>query len=458
MLRGQPPGLAPSTRAPRDPLMPDDTRGGTPDDLLLADLQRHTFDYFLHEANPANGLVKDNTREGTPASIAAVGLALACFPVAVERGYVERAEAVERVLATLRFFWESEQSEAADATGWRGFYYHFLDMETGRRSWESELSTIDTTVFVAGALLAAGYFGGADTSEAEIRRYAEALYRRIQWDWALDGGPTVSHGWTPEDGFIPHRWGGYSEALLLYALALGSPTHPIPGRSYAAWLETYDWRTLYGIEHVYAGPLFIHQLSHAWVDFRGLRDAFMREKGIDYAENSRRATYVQREYAIRNPRGFRSYGENAWGVTASDGPGPAEHRVDGEERRFWGYRARGVPFGPDDGTLSPWAVVASLPFAPEIVLPALAHLNEHHPEITSTYGFKCSFNPTFPGGETAEGGWISKGYYGLDQGPIVLMIENYRTGLPWRLMRGCTPLVTGLRRAGFAGGWLDGAD
>jgi len=436
--------------------MPDDARGARDDDALLSDLQRHTFDYFLHEGNPENGLVKDNTREESHASITAVGLALACFPVAVERGYLGRSDAVERVLATLRFFWESEQSEAPDATGHRGFYYHFLHMDTGRRAWESELSTIDTTFLVAGALMAAQYFDG-DGDETELRHLADVLYRRVEWDWALDGDPAVSHGWAPEDGFIPHRWEGYSEALLLYALALGSPTHPIPETSYAAWLDTYDWRTLYGHEHVYAGPLFIHQLSHAWVDFRGLQDAFMREKGIDYFENSRRATYVQQAYAIQNPRGFRGYGENAWGVTASDGPGPAEHTVDGEDRRFWAYLARGVPYGPDDGTLSPWAVVASLPFAPEIVLPALAHVNVHHPEVTSKYGFKCSFNPTFPGDETADGGWISKGYYGLDQGPIVLMIENYLTGLPWRLMRGCDVLVRGLRRAGFSGGWLDRA-
>ena len=433
--------------------MPDGT------DALLTDLQQHTFDYFLHESNPANGLVKDNTREDAHASVTAVGLGLACVPAAVERGYVGRAEAVARVLTTLRFFWESDQSGAPDATGHRGFYFHFLHMGSGRRAWESELSTIDTTFLIAGALLVAQYFDG-DGDEAEIRRLADALYRRVEWDWALDlesgSGPAVSHGWTPEDGFIPHRWTGYSEALLLYALALGSPTHPIPEDSYAAWLETYDWRTLYEIEHVYAGPLFIHQLSHAWIDFRGLQDAFMRDKGIDYFENSRRATYVQQAYAIKNPRGFRGYGENAWGVTASDGPGPADHTVDDEDRRFWAYLARGVPFGPDDGTLSPWAVVASLPFAPEIVLPALAHVNEHHPEITSTYGFKCSFNPTFPGGETKAGGWVSQGYYGLDQGPIVLMIENYLTGLPWRLMRGCAPLVDGLRRAGFTGGWLDG--
>lgn len=428
----------------------------------LLDLQRITFDYFLHEANPEIGLVKDNTRADAHASITAVGLGLACFPVAVERGYVARAEAAARVATTLRFFWESEQSDAPDATGYRGFYYHFLDMDSGRRAWQSELSTIDTTFLLAGALLAAQYFDG-DGDEAEVRRLAEALYRRCEWDWALDAdgsdrdAPAVSHGWSPEDGFLPHRWTGYSEALLLYALALGSPTHPIPEASYDAWLETYDWRTLYEIDHVYAGPLFIHQLSHCWIDFRGLQDDFVREKGIDYFENSRRATYVQREYAIRNPRGFRGYGENAWGVTASDGPGPAEHTVDGEDRHFWPYLARGVPFGPDDGTLSPWAVVASLPFAPEIVLPALADTNREHPEVTSTYGFKCSFNPTFPGDETAEGGWISQGYYGLDQGPIVLMIENYQTGLPWRLMRGCAPLVRGLRRAGFAGGWLDSA-
>lgn len=331
------------------------------------------------------------------------------------------------------------------------------------RAWQCELSTIDTTFLIAGVLLAAQYFAGDDAREAEIRTLADALYRRVEWDWALDltgaarPTPAVSHGWTPERGFIRYRWNGYSEALLLYALALGSPTHPIPAGSYAAWLERYRWRKLYDIEHLYAGPLFIHQLSHAWIDFRGIQDDFMRARGIDYFENSRRATYLQREYAIRNPRAFRGYGENAWGVTASDGPGPAAHVVDGADRRFWPYLARSAPFGPDDGTLSPWAVVASLPFAPEIVLPALAHINEQHPEITSTYGFKCSFNPTFPGGETPEGGWVSQGHYGLDQGPIVLMIENYVSEQPWRLMRGCAPLVRGLRRAGFTGGWLESA-
>ena len=385
--------------------------------------------------------------------------------MAVERGWLSRSDAVAQARTTLRFFWESEQSDAPDATGHRGFYYHFLDMEAGRRVWECELSTVDTTFLLAGALAAARYFDGDDDAEADVRALADALYRRCDWQWALnleavpgdDSAVGVSHGWTPEGGFLRARWQGYNEALLLYALALGSPTYPVPPSSYEAWLKTYRWKTLYGIDHLYAGPLFIHQLSHCWIDFRGIQDAYMRERGIDYFENSRRATYVQRAYCTRNPRGFRGYGPDAWGVTASDGPGEHTLAVDGRERRFFAYRARGVPWGPDDGTLSPWAVAASLPFAPEIVRPALDHISETYPEMTSTLGFKCSFNPTFPEGNQGAHGWVSQGYYGLDQGPVVLMIENHRTGLLWRLMRRCPYTTAGLRRAGFGGGWLDAA-
>ena len=432
------------------------------EDALLRSLQEHTFDYFRYERNPDNGLIKDNTREDSPCSIAAVGLALACYPVAVEHGWMPRAEAVEAVRTTLHFFWTSEQSKAPDATGYKGFYYHFLDMETGRRAWKCELSTVDTTFLLAGGLMAARYFDGDDASEADIRSLADGLYRRADWQWALneegaeeEGGLAVSHGWKPERGFLRARWQGYNEALLLYALALGSPTYPIPEESYAAWATTYKWKTIYGYPHLYAGPLFIHQLSHAWIDFRGLQDAYMHEKGIDYAENSRRATYVQREYAIRNPCGYKEYGPNTWGITASAGPGRHTLIVDGQKREFYDYRARGVPWGLDDGTLSPWAVVASLPFAPEIVLPALVHLSETYPEMTSTYGFKCSFNPTFPEDSDGPHGWVSQGYYGLDQGPIVLMIENHKTQKPWQWMQRCPYLTTGLRRAGFTGGWLD---
>jgi hypothetical protein len=418
----------------------------------LAELQRHTFAYFVHEADPATGLVRDNTRYGAPSSIAAVGLGLACWPIAVEHGYVTRDEAVERTLATLKFFERSPKGGEPDAAGYRGFFYHFLHLTTGRRAHGCELSTMDTAILLAGALTAAAYFDGADAREAEVRAIADSLYRAAEWEWALDGDLTVRHGWTPERGFLPWRWQGYNEALLLYALALGSPTHPLSPDSYAAWCATYEWRHAYGIEYLYGGPLFMHQLSHLWIDFRGIQDAFMRERGIDYFENSRRATYVQQRYAEKNPGRFRAYSKNVWGITASDGPGPAIRRTGGRLLRFYDYRARGVPDGPDDGTLSPWAVVASLPFAPEIVLPTIDRILEKYSDMRSRYGFLCSFNPTFG---VASGGWIAKGYYGLDQGPVVIMLENFATGMIWKLVRRCHPIVEGLRRAGFAGGWLD---
>jgi hypothetical protein len=425
-------------------------------DKKLEALQRLTFDYFLKETNPQNGLVPDSTRQGAPCSITATGFALASYPVGVERGFITRSDAIKRTLTTLRFFWSSSHGPEPDATGYKGFYYHFLDMKTGRRTWDCELSTIDSTFLIAGALTAAEYFNRDTEDEREIRMLAEAIYARADWQWARNGKDTVTNGWKPETGFIKYRLQGYNEALILYVLALASPTHSLPAKSYAAWTRTYKWKKLYGQEFLYAGPLFVHQLSHMWVDFRGIQDEYMRNHAIDYFENSRRATYIQQQYAIRNPRGFKGYGEHIWGLTASDGPGPASKKIGGRLRRFYDYKARAVPNGPDDGTLAPWAVVASLPFAPEIVLPSIQYFDETFPEMTSKYGFKCSFNPTFSTASSRE--WISKGYYGLDQGPIVLMIENYRSGFLWRLMRRCPYIIDGLRRAGFAGGWLrDGA-
>jgi hypothetical protein len=422
----------------------------------LEKLQRDTFGYFLHETNTVNGLVIDKTATDWPSSIAATGLALACYPVSVERGFMSRAAAVQRTLTTLRFFWNSPHGPEPDASGYKGFYYHFLDMQTGRRAWQCELSTVDSSFLLAGALAAGAYFDGGSADETEIRRLADALYRRADWQWAQDGGPTVTHGWKPESGFLPYRWQGYDEALLLYVLGLGSPTYPLPEESYSAWASTYKWEHNYGQEYLYAGPLFTHQLSHVWIDFRGIQDAFMRGKGIDYFENSRRATYVQQQYAINNPLKFKDYGRHCWGITASEGPGPDTVKVDGIERHFFDYVGRGVPYGPDDGTLAPWAVVASLPFAPEIVLPAFDHC-VHQAKLTqfNSYGFKASFNPSHPGKPgNPYGWWVSPWHYGLNQGPIVLMIENYRTGLLWQLMRNCPHMVTGLRRAGFDGGWL----
>jgi hypothetical protein len=425
-------------------------------DAELEKLQRETFGYFLHETNPANGLVIDKTEADWPASIAATGLALACYPVAVERGFMPRAAAVERTLTTLRFFWNSPHGPEADATGYQGFYYHFLDMQTGRRAWQCELSTVDTAFLLAGALTAEIYFDAGTADEHEIRMLADTLYRRADWQWAQDGGATVTHGWKPESGFLKYRWEGYDEALLLYTLGLGSPTHPLPESSYAAWTSTYRWEHCYGYEYLYAGPLFTHQLSHVWIDFRGIQDAFMRAKGIDYFENSRRATYVQQQYAIKNPLGFKDYASCCWGITASEGPGPDTIKINGIERQFFDYVARGVPYGPDDGTLAPWALVASLPFAPEIVLFALHHCI-HQAKLTkfNSYGFKASFNPSHPGNPgNPYGWWVSRWHYGLNQGPIILMTENYRTGLLWKLMRNCPYIASGLRRADFCGGWL----
>jgi len=421
-------------------------------DKKLETLQRVTFDYFLKETNPQNGLVPDSTRQGSPCSITPTGFALAAYPVAVGRGFITRRDAITRTLTTLRFFFNSRQGREPDATGYKGFYYHFLDMKTGRRALDCELSTIDSTFLISGALTAAEYFNRDTEEEREIRTLADAIYRRADWQWAQNRGVTVTHGWRPESGFIKYRWLGYNEALILYVLALASPTHPLPAKSYRAWTGTYKWKKLYGREYLYGGPLFIHQLSHMWIDFRGIQDDYMRKHVIDYFENSRRATYIQQQYAIRNPRGFKGYGEYIWGLTASDGPGSARKKIKGRLLRFYDYIARGVPNGPDDGTLAPWAVVASLPFAPEIVLPSIQHFDKTFPEMTSKYGFKCSFNPTFSTASSKE--WISKGYYGLDQGPIILMIENYRSEFLWQLMRRCPYIIDGLRRAGFAGGWL----
>jgi hypothetical protein len=420
----------------------------------LEALQRETFAYFVHEANPLNGLVVDKTQAGAPASIAAIGLGLSSYPVGVERGFITRARAIERTLATLRFFRNSAQSTDPDATGYKGFYYHFLDMNSGKRVWKCELSTVDTSFLLMGALIAAAYFSDGSAEEHEIRMLADELYDRADWSWAQNGGLTVSMGWYPESGFLPYRWEGYDEAMFLYVLGLGSPTHPLPKESYAQWTSTYEWRKIYNHEFLYSGPLFTHQISHIWIDFRGIQDDYMRGKSIDYFENSRRATYVQRQYAIDNPAKFDAYGPNCWGITASDGPGPATRTIKRHKRQFFGYEARGVPDGPDDGSIAPWAVVASLPFAPEIVLPALGYFERLKLRENNPYGFKATFNATFADTSDPSQRWVSPFHYGLNQGPIVLMIENYRTGLLWRLMRQCPYLLVGLRRAGFCGGWL----
>jgi hypothetical protein len=440
--------------------MADQAQAEDEPNRLLSDeeldrLQWSTLLYYLHETNPDNGLVRDKTDPAAPCSIAAVGMALATHPVAVERGVVPRPFAAKLARKSLRYLHELPQGPEPDASGYKGFFYHYLDIETGRRVRECELSTIDSAFLFAGVLTVAAYYDRETADEAEVRRLADALYRRADWDWARDGGATLTHGWRPESGFLPYRWAGYDEGLLLYVLALGSPTHPLPPESYDAYCAAYQWKELYGRELLYSGPLFTHQLSHLWVDFRGLRDAFMRDHSSDYFVNSREATFVQQEYAVRNPRQFVGYGEECWGFTACGGPGWVKRVVEGVEREFFGYAARGAPFGPDDGTVAPWVVVASLPFAPEIVIPTVRHLaglDLGGPE--RPYGFKTPFNRTFRVDDSPTGWWVAPYQVGIDQGPVVLMLENYRTGLIWDITRCCPYVVAGLRRAGFTGGWL----
>lgn len=429
------------------------------DEQTLNQLQRDAFSYFVQAVNPVNGLVADTTRENSPCSIAVVGFALSVYPVAVERGWMTRAEAVECSLTVLRFFRDSDQSGGPDATGYKGFYYHFLSMDTGARVWRSELSMVDTALLIAGALTAASYFTANTAAEIELRELVELLYRRIDWRWAQDEHGVIKQGWKPECGFLHYVWQGYNEGIVLYVLALGSPTHPLDGSGYEAWTVTYQWENLYGYDVLYAGPLFIHQFSHAWIDLRGVRDRFMREKHCDYFENSRRAVMIQREYAQRNPNEFAGYDEYCWGLTACDGPDEQMPIPDQGRRHLFGYAARGVPYGPDDGTLSGWAVLASLPFAPEIALRTASTMLQRYPGMLSAGRYTSSFNPTLaPNARDVDydssRAWYSTGHFGLDQGIVVMMIENYRTGLIWQLMCGCPYIRAGLRSAGFRGGWL----
>ena len=421
------------------------------DEAWLDGIERAAFGYFRQTVNPANGLVADTSRSGSPCSIAVVGFALSVYPIAVERGWMSRDEAVTLTLAALRFFRDCDQSGSPTATGYKGFYYHFLDMQSGLRVWQSELSMIDTAFLMAGVLTAREYFNALSAPETELRRIAEELYLNVDWLWSQNGGATITQGWKPESGFLHYGWEGYTEGVVLYVLALGSPTHPLTGDPYHSWTVTYQWENLYGIDILYAAPLFIYHFSHAWVDLRGVQDPFMRDKGSDYFENSRRAVLIQREYARRNPGGFAGYGEDCWGLSACDGP-TGERSGQGHSRLF-GYAARGVPYGPDDGTLAGCAPVASLPFAPDIVLETARAMHQRYAEMHPDHQYASGFNPGLVGADGKY--WVSPGHYGLDQGIVTMMIENYRTDFIWRLTRNCSYFVAGLQRAGFGGGWLE---
>jgi hypothetical protein len=435
---------------------------------FLDTLQARTFQWFWDVTNARNGLVPDRAPTRSFSSVAAIGFGLTAYPIGAERGYVTREQARDRVLTTLRFLYQAPQGPASSGvTGHQGFFYHFLDMETGHRFEQVELSTIDTALLLGGVLFCQSYFDRDDAGEAAIRAYADSLYRRVNWPWAVNVAPVVSMGWRPENAFIPYDWRGYNEAMLVYVLALGSPTHPIGAEAWTEWTRTYQWGSFHDQQHVGFAPLFGHQYSHIWIDFRGIKDEYMRGKGIDYFENSRRATYAQRAYAMANPEGWKGYSGSIWGLTAADGPVDGTFTIDGRQRRFHTYAARGASFTEirDDGTLAPTAAGGSVPFAPEITIPTLIAMRETYGDALFTnYGFLDSFNPTFTlsvpvqhGRVVPNVGWVDGDHLGIDQGPILIMVENYRSDLVWRYMRQNQYIVRGLRRAGFTGGWLDGA-
>jgi hypothetical protein len=428
-------------------------------------LEQRTFAFFWERTNPSNGLTPDRWPAKSFSSVAAVGFALTAYPIGVERGYVSRSAAADRTLTTLRFMYRAPQGPGAtNVTGYKGFFYHFLDMDTGYRFEHVELSTIDTSLFLAGALFCQSYFTEQNPTEASIRAYADSLYTRADWQWVRPRNPLVSMGWTPESGYIEADWHGLNEALILNVLALGSPTHPVDVASWDAYRSTYRWAPFYGQQQLNFAPLFGHQYSHVWIDFRGIQDSYMKSKGIDYFENSRRSTYSQRSYAIANPGNWKDYGANVWGLTAGDGPQDTLLTLRGSSRRFWSYTARGAAAGEsrDVGTIGPTAAGGSIAFTPEISIPALVTMREKYGDnLFSTYGFLDSFNPTYDtdvkpqSGKVVRGeGWFDTDYLGIDQGPIIAMIENYRTGLIWKVMRTNPYIIKGLERAGFAGGWL----
>lgn len=435
---------------------------------LFGDIERRTFQFFWDTTNEVNGLTPDRFPSRPFASIASVGFALTAYPIGIENGWVSRTQAVDRTLTTLRFFRDAPVGpQRTGKAGYKGFYYHFLDMQRGQRydSWV-ELSSVDTALLMMGVLFAQSYYDGDDPREKEIRQIADTLYKRVDWNWLQQRKPLVSMGWFPESGFIDHDWMGYNEAMMLYILALGSPTHPVDPDAWTVWTRTYnnDWGVYQGQEYLSFGPLFGHQYSHVWIDFRDIQDQYMRERGIDYFLNSRRAALAQRDYAIDNPMKWKDYGENVWGLTASDGPQNTSQEYRGEQRQFRHYSSRGAGLREnfDDGTIAPTAAIASIVFAPEVVIPATVEMHKRYGDyLYSSYGFLDSFNPSFnwdiplkTGRLVPDRGWVASDYIAIDQGPILTMIANYRNEFVWNVMKKNAYIRHGLERAGFTGGWL----
>jgi hypothetical protein len=387
---------------------------GTDDDLL-EEIVRAAFDFFWTEAGPS-GQVKDraflNGRDThTLASIAATGFGLSGLCIGHARRYRNPDEIIERVRQTLRFIWEKLPHE-------HGFYYHFVDITSGERQWRSEVSSIDTAILICGVLTARQHF-----RDAEIQDLATRIYQRVDWDWMLNGGHTMSMGWNPESGFIEYRWSHYCELMMIYLLALGSPTHSITPRSWAAWkrpLLSYE-----GYEYISGNdPLFTHQYSQAWFDFRGKRDVY-----LNYFQNSITATMAHREFCLSLRNKYPDYSERLWGITASDS--------------VKGYRIWGGPpsFGEPDGTVVPCATAGSLVFLYPECMEVLRNIRERYGRAWGNYGYVDAFNPLT--------GWYDNVVLGIDVGITMLMAENHRTKFIWRTFMRNNEVRRAMASAGF---------
>jgi len=399
------------------------------DNEFLDYVQQTSFDYFWYLGNPSNGLVPDRTAVNSACSIAAVGFGLTAIGIGIDHGWISRTQGAARVLTTLDTFLNGPQgSNTSGVIGHKGWFYHFIEMNTAVRSPNSELSSIDTVLLLAGMLDCKQFFNGTNADETAIRTITDAIVNRVDWNWMSQGTDAVAMGWYPNSGFIPNNWEGYNEAMILYILGLGAATNPLPASAWSRWTSSYIWATHYGLSFVQFPPLFGHEYSHGWIDFRHITDDYMSSRGSTYFVNSRRATLANRAYCIANPLNRLGYSGTNWGLTASDGP--------------TGYSARGAPPAlNDDGTIAPTAAGGAMPFAPEYCVPTLRRFYAFRRSIWTAYGFRDAFNL----GQQ----WWATDELGIDQGPIVIMIENYRTQRVWRRFMQDEVVQRGLQRAGF---------
>jgi hypothetical protein len=387
------------------------------DDAFLEELERANFQFFWEQVDPQSGLAKDRCHvrfgdNSIVASIAATGFALTALCIGQERGYVSYPDARNRVLTTLRFLWKAMPNH-------RGFFYHFANIKTGERIWDSEISSIDTTILLCGVLTCRQHF-----RHAEIYRLADDIFNRVEWTWLSEDTALLPHGWTPEVGFLPYRWDYYSELMMMYLLGLGSSTHPLPLEAWNGWKRVtfeYDGMRYLGS---YA-PLFVHQYSHAWFDLSNKRDKY-----ADYFKNSMIATEVHRRFCLELAKQFPDYSDDLWGITASDSEN--------------GYVVWGGPpqMGPIDGSVVPSAPAGSLVFMPQATLRVLKNMkNRYGDRCWSRYGFVNAFNPLK--------NWYDTDVVGIDTGITMVMIENLRTGFVWSTFMKNREAQKGLERAGF---------